>query len=110
MTRKSAAEKAQTPTTEELQKEIEALKADLMRLTDTLAKMGEETIKSAAGEAKEKIAAQIPEEQLERLEALKSRGEEALEAIKQQQKEHPLGTLLVAAGIGFLLGRAMGGR
>ena len=110
MTRKTTAARAETPTTEELKKEIEALKADLMRLTDTLAKMGEETIKSAAGEAKEKIAARIPDEKLEQLEALKTQGEEALEAVKQQQKEHPLGTLLVAAGIGFLLGKAMGGR
>ena len=106
---KSAA-KSETPSTEELQKQIEALRQDLLRITDTLAKMGKEKIEEAAGEAKEKIAEQIPEEQLRQIEALKAQGEEALEALKQQQKEHPMGTLLVAAGIGFLLGRVLGGR
>jgi ElaB/YqjD/DUF883 family membrane-anchored ribosome-binding protein len=107
---KSTAKKAEAPSTEELQRQIEALRQDLLRITDTLAKMGKERIEEAAGEAKEKIAERIPEEQLRQIEALKAQGEEALEALKRQQKEHPIGTLLVAAGVGFLLGKALGGR
>jgi ElaB/YqjD/DUF883 family membrane-anchored ribosome-binding protein len=95
---------------EALRKEVETLKKDILKLTETLGKIGEEKLKSSVDEVKEKIAAQIPDERLEELEALKNQGEEAIEAIRQQQKEHPVGTLLAAAGIGFLLGRVLGGK
>ena len=94
---------------EDLKKEIETLKEDLLKLTKAFEKVGEEKIKEAVGDVKERIAQKIPKEQLERLETVKAQGEEAIEAIKRQQKEHPLGTLLVAMGLGFLLGRLMGG-
>jgi len=93
-----------------LKKEIEALKKDILRLTETLGKVGEQKIRSSVEDVREKIEARIPEAQLEQLEALKKQSEEAMETIRQQQKEHPLGTLLVAAGIGFLLGRVLGGK
>ena len=95
---------------EALKKEIETLKKDLLKLTETLGKIGEEKIRSSVDGVKEKITSQIPQEQLEQLEAVKAQGEEALEAIKKQQKGHPVGTLLVAAGIGFLLGKVLGGK
>ena len=95
---------------EALRKEIETLKKDLLKLTETLGKIGEEKIRSSVDEVKEKVVSQIPKEQLEQLEAVKAQGEEAIEMIKQQQKEHPVGTLLVAAGIGFLLGKVLGGK
>ena len=93
----------------ELKKEIETLKEDLLKLTKAFEKVGEEKIKRAVGDVKERIAEKIPREQLEKLESVKAQGEEAIEVLKKQQKEHPLGTLLVAIGIGFLMGRLMGG-
>ncbi|BDY13319.1 DUF883 family protein [Hydrogenimonas cancrithermarum] len=110
MTRKATTANQPDAEVEALKKEIEILKKDLLRLTETLGKVGEETIKSSVEDVKEKISAQIPEERLEQIEALKSQGEEAIEAIRQQQKEHPVGTLLLAAGIGFLLGKVLGGK
>ena len=110
MTRKNANSTAAEADVEALKKEIETLKQDLLRLTETVGKVGESKLKESVDEVKEKIVSQIPPEQLEQLEAAKVQGEEALEAIKRQQKEHPVGTLLVAAGIGFLLGKVLGGR
>ena len=107
MTRKTANSTAAEADVEALKKEIETLKQDLLRLTETVGKVGESKLKESVDEVKEKIVSQIPPEQLE---AAKVQGEEALEAIKRQQKEHPVGTLLVAAGIGFLLGKVLGGR
>ena len=94
---------------EELKKEIETLKKNLVNLTKAFEKAGEEKVKETVGSVKDKITERISNEQLERLEKVKEQGEDALEAIKRQQKEHPLGTLLVAIGIGFLLGKLMGG-
>ncbi|WP_353661334.1 hypothetical protein [Hydrogenimonas sp. SS33] len=98
----------ETNDVEALKAEIETLKRDLLKLTETLGKMGEEKIRSAAEGAKEKVVSQIPPEQMEQLEALQEQGAKAMEMIKKQQKENPVGTLLVAAGIGFLLGKIMG--
>ncbi|BBG66629.1 hypothetical protein NNO_1926 [Hydrogenimonas sp.] len=95
---------------DELKKEIEALKNDLSKLTQTLGRIGEEKIKSSAEDIKEQILSQIPKEQLEQLKEAGAKSEEILEAIKDQQQKHPAGTLLVAAGIGFLLGRVLGGK
>lgn|GEM_PF-1488721 len=94
---------------EELKKEIETLKEDLLKLSRAFEKVGEEKIKRAVGDVKERIVEKIPEEQLERLEAVKAQGEEAIETLKKQQQEHPLGMLLVAIGLGFLMGRLTGG-
>jgi len=102
-------EKEKNTNVEELKKEIETLRNDLLKLTKAFEKVGEEKIKQAVGDVKDRITEKIPKEQLERLESVKAQGEEAIEAIKKQQKEHPLGTLLVAVGLGFLLGRIMGG-
>ncbi len=102
--------KSESDRIEELKREIEALKSDLSKLTQTLGKIGEEKIKSSAEEIKEQILSQIPKEQLKQLEEAKEKGEEVLETLKEQQQKHPAGTLLVAAGIGFLLGRVLGGK
>ncbi len=102
--------KNETVEVEELKREIEKLKEDLSKLTQTLGKVGEEKIRGSVEEIKEQVLSQIPKEQLERLEEVKAKSEELLEAVKEQQQKHPAGTLLVAAGIGFLLGRVLGGK
>ncbi len=95
---------------DELKKEMEALKKDISKLTQTLGKITEEKIKSSAGDIKDQILSQIPKEQLEQLEEARVKSEEVLETLKEQQQKHPAGTLLVAAGIGFLLGKVLGGK
>ena len=108
--RKTTAAAAKSPESdvEALKEEIETLKEDLKRLTQTLAEVGERKLESAAKEAASEAYERIPPETRERLEALAAQGTEVLEEIKKRQKEHPLGTLLIAAGIGFLLGKAFG--
>lgn len=91
-----------------LKVEIETLKADLAKLTDTLQKIAAAKTKEKFEDAKEQILSQIPDEQKEKIEALKAEGEKAVDAIKAQQEQHPMGTLLIAAGLGFLIGKMFG--
>ncbi|WP_457595811.1 hypothetical protein [Hydrogenimonas sp.] len=95
---------------EALKREVEALKRDLAKLSETLAKMGERKFEEGVAAAKVRAAETVGDEPIERIRELADEGEALVEALKKQHKEHPLGTLLVAAGIGFLLGRALGGR
>jgi ElaB/YqjD/DUF883 family membrane-anchored ribosome-binding protein len=92
----------------ELKAEIEALKKDLSTLTETLSEIAQKSVKEKSEEVTEKILSQIPEDQLEQIENLKAQGEEIIETVKAQQAQHPMGTLAVAAGIGFLLGKLFG--
>jgi ElaB/YqjD/DUF883 family membrane-anchored ribosome-binding protein len=91
-----------------LKEEIETLKNDLSKLSGTLQQIAETKAKEKFEEVKEQILSQIPEDQKEKIEALKAEGEKAVEAVKTQQEQHPVGTLLVAAGIGFLMGKMFG--
>jgi len=91
-----------------LKAEIEALKNDLAKLGDTLQQLAAAKAKEKFDDVKEQILSQIPDEQKEKLEAIKAEGEKAVEAIKTQQQQHPMGTLLVAVGIGFLMGKMFG--
>ena len=93
-----------------LKAEIEALKKDLSQLSETLQQLAAAKAKEKLGDVKEQILSQIPEEQKEKIAAIKAEGEKAVEAIKVQQQEHPMGTLLVAAGIGFLIGKLFGSK
>jgi len=91
-----------------LKAEIEALKNDLSKLSETLQQIAAAKTKEKLEDVKEQILSKIPEDQKEKMEALKAEGEKAVEAIKTQQEQHPMGTLLVAAGIGFLMGKMFG--
>ncbi|MEJ2469479.1 MAG: hypothetical protein P8Y51_10580, partial [Campylobacterales bacterium] len=91
-----------------LKQEIEALKNDLSKLTETLQQIAAAKEKEKAENIKEEILSKIPDDQKEKIEALRAEGEKAVDAIKTQQEQHPMGTLLVAAGIGFLIGKVFG--
>lgn len=91
-----------------LKEEIEALKSDLSKLSETLQQLAAAKTKEKLEDVKEQILSKIPEEQKEQMAAIKTEGEKAVEAIKAQQEEHPMGTLLVAVGIGFLMGKVFG--
>jgi ElaB/YqjD/DUF883 family membrane-anchored ribosome-binding protein len=91
-----------------LKQEIEALKNDLSKLTETLQQIAAAKAKEKAEDIKEEILSKIPDDQKEKIEALRAEGEKAVDAIKTQQEQHPMGTLLVAAGIGFLIGKVFG--
>ena len=93
-----------------LKDEIEALKQDLSKIGETLQQIVAAKAKEKMETVKEDLLAKIPDDQKEKLEALKAEGEKAVEAIKTQQERHPVGTLLVAAGIGFLLGKLFGSK
>ncbi|MEJ2501597.1 MAG: hypothetical protein P8Y65_10875 [Campylobacterales bacterium] len=91
-----------------LKQEIEAQKNDLSKLTETLQQIAAAKAKEKAENIKEEILSKIPDDQKEKIEALRAEGEKAVDAIKTQQEQHPMGTLLVAAGIGFLIGKVFG--
>ena len=91
-----------------LKDEIEALKNDLSKLSETLQQIAAAKAKEKLEDVKEQILSKIPEDQKEKMETIKAEGEKAIEAIKTQQEQHPMGTLLVVAGIGFLLGKMLG--
>ncbi len=94
--------------TGELKKEVEALKRDLLALTHALGKRGKESLAESAEEIKNRLMEKIPKEQLEKMEGMKERGEEVLETLKKQQEAHPVGTVLFALALGFLIGKAWG--
>ncbi len=91
-----------------LKAEIAALKNDLSKLSGTLQQIAETKAKEKLEEVKEQVLSKIPDEQKEKIEALKAEGEKVAEAIKIQQEQHPLGTLVAAVGIGFLIGKLFG--
>jgi len=93
-----------------LKAEIEALKNDLSKLSDTLQQLAAAKAKEKFDDVKEEILSKIPDEQKEKIEAIKAEGEKAVEAIKTQQEQHPMGTLLVAIGVGFLMGKMFGSK
>ena len=91
-----------------LKAEIEALKNDLSKLSDTLQQLAAIKAKEKMQDVKEEILSHIPEDQKEKIEAIKAEGEKAVAAMKTQQEQHPMGMLLIAAGIGFLMGKMFG--
>ena len=90
--------------------------SDMARLKEELAKLGEDFRdlfeaavdlgKHRAGTAKEKVQAGVIELKRAALQA-KARGGEALEATQEKIKERPLTSVLIAFGVGLLLGKLL---
>ena len=81
---------------EALKRDIAQLRADLARLTATLtedAKSRGRQFRDAASENFEHLAA-----------SLKSSGNESIAAIEKRIEAHPITSLLIAAGVGYILG------
>jgi len=101
-----------------IRKELDALKADIAKLREDIAGLTG-AVKMVAQEkaetAKDRAQTRAQEswEDLEaKLDELLGRGREALEGAQEKVSEHPMGTVLTAFSLGFIIGKLMdlGGR
>ncbi len=88
---------------ETLKKEIEILKKDLLKLNNSLEKVVSTTVESKFEKIKESISDKIPKEDLENI---KQKAQESAKLIKTKYEEYPMVALLLAAGIGYLIGKS----
>ncbi|SOH92971.1 Membrane-anchored ribosome-binding protein, inhibits growth in stationary phase, ElaB/YqjD/DUF883 family [Monaibacterium marinum] len=90
-------------TTAELQQQVEALKADIAALTDTMTSLGKQKVSATKGEVEQQAA------------ALRARGKDAMDyagseverlsgEAERTVRERPMTSLAVAAGVGVLFG------
>lgn len=93
-----------TETADELRDELSALRADLAALVETVKEMGRDRADSAIHSAKEAVDHAAQRLKLSAEEA-RQRGEAAADEIEAMVTRHPIGTLFVALGLGFLIGR-----
>ena len=94
----------------QLQEEIAALREDLARIAETVGSLAKERVAEGVRQAKEQAAEALAPEDLEAIRHIGEEGEALLKRLQEQQRRNPLGTLLAAAGVGFVLGRLLGGR
>jgi len=90
--------------TEELKEELQALRADLAKLVETVKAMGVEQADSAMHSAREAIDHAADKVRAKAAEAQR-RGEAAAEDLEAMVNRHPLTSILAAIGLGYLVGR-----
>ncbi len=101
-----------------IKKELETLKADITRLREDIGHLTEAVrtvAQDKATQAKDHAQTRVQAgwEELEaKLDDLLGQGREALEGAQERVSEHPLGSLLTAFSLGFIIGKLMdlGGR
>ena len=92
---------------EPLKQEVEALRADLKQIKADLLGLSKTIGQITKAEATERLQdVRQAGEQVEQ--RLRQAAGEARTTLEQQVKEKPLGTLLIAFGLGLLFGRAAG--
>lgn len=103
---------------ERLQKEVDAIRADVAKLGEDMAELTR-IIKllgvERASEFKESVSEGIDsanEELRRRVEAARARGRAATEEFEKTVEQHPLSSLLAAFGVGVIVARLLdiGGR
>jgi ElaB/YqjD/DUF883 family membrane-anchored ribosome-binding protein len=101
----------------DFQNDIEALRADIAALTDTVGKLASEAVKAQAAFAKDartaaKAAGRVGEEMWEEAQQLGADGYDAaadaagagMATLENQIKRSPVSAVLIALGIGFVVG------
>ncbi len=92
-----------------LKNDLNKLRGDVTDLVGVLKALGLEKIDETRGSVEEELEAQR-----ERLRVLlaqaKERGRGAADEIEQHVNEHPIGSLLTAFGIGYILAKLSGGK
>ena len=101
----------------DLQSDIEAIRADIAALTDTVGKLASEAVKAQAAFTKDakraaKAAGRVGEEMWEEAQQLGSNGMDAatdaahagVASLEAQIKRSPVSAVLIALGIGFVVG------
>ena len=90
---------------DEIRDELKALRDDFAKLVDTVKSLGGERAESVLHRAKEAAEHTADEIRMSAGEA-RQRGEAAAEDIEAMIQRHPLTSILVAVGLGFIFGRA----
>ena len=101
----------------DLQNDMEAIRADIAALTDTVGKLASEAVKAQAAIAKNvkkaaKSAGAVGEEMWEEAQQLGSDTADAaadaahagMASLENQIKRNPVNAVLIALGVGFLVG------
>ncbi len=89
----------------ELKKEIEALKRDFLKLGDSLEKIVSEKIEKNFEDIKESVKDKISQDNLEKLDDLKIKSKNMTDLLKTEHEAHPLLSIMVAAGVGYIVGK-----
>jgi ElaB/YqjD/DUF883 family membrane-anchored ribosome-binding protein len=100
----------------DIEREVAALKEDLVRLSDHVTGLftavGDETVRTArAGTRRAKrkynnLATEVGDMSREAADVARDAGDDAVHAMEDAIHERPLTTLAMAIGVGFLLGAA----
>lgn len=101
----------------DFQKDVEAIRADIAALTDTVGKLATEAVKAQAAfgknmKAAAKSASRVGEEMWEETQQLGADAAEAagdaaqagVASLEAQIKRNPMSAVLIALGIGFVVG------
>ncbi|MEX1032999.1 MAG: hypothetical protein WDZ30_06530 [Cellvibrionaceae bacterium] len=99
-----------------LNKEIDTLKEDIVKLSNDVAALlgvfkdlGAETVGDAANSLNEEVAKRR-EEFRETLLGAKAQGDKVAEGLEEEIVQHPLRSVLVAFGVGYVLAKLMRGK
>ena len=92
-----------------LKDDVTKLRSDIAGLVDLFKELGLQKVNEARGTIEDEL-----DEQREKLKArfnsARERGKGTVEDLEQHVTEHPLGSLLTAFGIGYILAKLSGGR
>lgn len=93
--------------TDDLRAELDALRSDIASLVDTVKDIGRERADSALHSAREAVDKATGRIKVSAHEA-RERGEAAADEVEAMITRHPIGSVLLAVGIGYLVGRIRG--
>lgn len=91
------------PTSEDLSLQLELLKADIARLTETVADYGKAKGRRYAADAR-RTAADLRGQAEDQAMALRGQAEDKMDDVERYVRENPTTALGIAAGIGLLIG------
>ena len=89
---------------QELKDELKAIRADFANLLETVKAMGQEQADAALDSAREAVDT-VAEQVRSKAADAQKRGEAAAEEVEAMITRHPLTSILVAIGLGYLVGR-----
>ncbi len=92
-----------SPSSDDLMREIETLRADLARITETMAEMGKAEARSMASEVR-KRSRKAREQVEDELENLRGSAEAAIDQADDLIRERPALAMAIAAGLGLVAG------
>jgi ElaB/YqjD/DUF883 family membrane-anchored ribosome-binding protein len=95
-----------TPDIEDLARQIQELQSDLAGLADTIKAIGSEQVDHASDMFSEAVENAKSSVRMTAAEA-RERGEQIAEDVESAITRNPLGAVLIAAGIGFLIAKLL---